>query len=592
MTASSPHRRGLVRRFYTMFVRPYLGLQVEIGFCLLVGVVLGVVDPLILRAILDRALGDGDASLLWPLTALLVVVFVFRALFRILATWLYSYSGLRILFDLRQRAFDQAQRLSPYAYRGERLGDILSRLTSDVDVLQQAAAHTAVNAASDALTILCITALLVWLDPALTALMLVAFPLMLVLVARINRRIREESGRARSAYGGMFAFLQERLNGIRLVQELTREKAESRGLVRASRGVIASNLRLSMLGSTQVALADLVNTASFVIIFLAGGMRVLSGALTVGSLVAYYTLASRLYKPLSGLIEVNVQVQVARASLARIFELLDRQPDVREDRAARAPARRHGALAMEGVGVVWADGTRGLRGVCLDVEPGQMVALVGPSGAGKSTLAALLSRLIDPAQGEIRLDGVDLRRWPLRDLRAAVGLVPQETQLFHDTLGANLRLARRRATDAELLDALEVAGLAELVASSPLGLDTVVGEQGLRLSGGERQRIALARVLLKDPAFYVLDEATSALDPRTERQVLDRLRARLRGRSLLIIAHRLTSLIDADRIYVLSEGRIVESGAHRELYESGGLYQRLFDEQMRVGMVGAGTQEA
>jgi ABC-type multidrug transport system fused ATPase/permease subunit len=222
-----------------------------------------------------------------------------------------------------------------------------------------------------------------------------------------------------------------------------------------------------------------------------------------------------------------------------------------------------------------------LSGVDLEISPGQVVALVGRTGSGKSTIAAMLSRYIDATEGEIQIDGVSVRRWPLRDLRAAVGLVPQETQLFHDTLAANLRLARRRATDAELLDALEVAGLAAFVRELPQGLDTTVGEQGLRLSGGERQRIALARVLLKEPFLFVLDEATSALDPQTERIVLDRFRARVRGRSVLIIGHRLTSLTDVDRIFVLEAGRIVESGVHVELYQARGLYRRLYDDQLR-----------
>lgn len=585
MKAAEAHRRGLVRRFYTTFVSPYLGLQAEIAFCLVVGVVLGLVDPLILRAIIDRVLGDADRQALLPLTGLLVVVFVFRAAFRILSTWLYSYSGLRILCDVRQKAFEHAQRQTPYFFRGERLGEILSRLTSDVDVLQQAAAHTAVNAASDALTLAGIAALLCWLDPMLTALMALAYPILLVAIARVNRGLREEGSRAREAYGGMLAFIEERLGAIRLVQEFTREKAEARGHLRASRPVIQSNMRLSMMGSMQVALADLVNTACFVIIFAAGGMRVLSGTLSVGGLVAYYTLASRLYKPLTGLIEVNVQLQVARASLARLFDLFDRPPDVTDHPSAKAPSRIHGEVSMSGVGLVWDAGARVLRGLDLEIARGQVVALVGRSGCGKSTVAAMLSRHIDPTEGEVLVDGVTVRRWPLRELRAAVGVVPQETQLFHDTLAANLRLARRRASDEELLDALDVAGMAEFVKAQPQGLGMMVGEQGLRLSGGERQRIALARVLLKDPRLYVLDEATSALDPQTERIVLDRFLRRVRGRSVLLIAHRITSLTDADRIFVLDDGRIVESGTHAELYLGGGLYRRLYDDQVRHGLV-------
>ncbi len=581
MRRSDPHRRGLVRRFFADFVRPYLGLQVEIGICLVAGVVLGLVDPLVLRAIIDRALGDGDRQALLLLTGVLALVLAFRIGFRLLSTWLYSYSGLRILFDLRSRMFGHVERLSPYFFRGERFGDILSRLTSDIDVLQQAAAHTVVNAASDALTVLGILALLLWLDPVLTAGLLLAYPLLLILLARVNRDIRDEGRRAREAYGGLFAFLEERLTGMRLVQEHLREKAEARAHVRVSRPLIRSNLALSMFGAWQVALADLVNTGAFVLVFLAGGARVLAGALSVGSLVAYYTLATRLLRPISGLIEVNVDIQVARAALARIFEMLDLVPQIREEAGAEVPPVVRGEIALTDVGLTWPDGTRALESVSLSIAAGGVVALVGPSGGGKSTLAALLPRYLDPMTGRIEVDGIDVRRWPLRDLRRAVGLVPQETQVFHDTLEANLRLACPAVPAARLFEAIEIAGLGEFVRSIPEGLATTVGEHGLRLSGGERQRLALARALLKDPAVYVLDEATSALDPRTERQVLSRFLDRVRGATVILIAHRLTSLVGVDRLFVIAEGGIAGSGTHEELYRAGGLYRELYDDQLR-----------
>ncbi len=583
MKPADPHQRGLIRRFYFTFVWPYLGLQVEIGVCLLVTVVLGLVDPLVLRAIIDRALGDGDRSALLALTALLAVVFLFRAGFRLISTWLYSYSGLRILFDVRSRLYAQVERLSPYFFRGERLGDILARLTSDVDVLQQAASHTVVNAASDALTVAGILALLLWLDPLLTLALVAAYPLILLFLARVNRRLREEGARAREAYGSLFTFFEERLAGIRLVQEFRREKAEERRHVRVSRPVIESNLLLSLISALQVTLVDTINTTAFILVFLVGGTRVLAGALSVGSLVAYYTLAARLFRPISGLIEINVDLQVARASLARIYELIDTQTEVTEEPGARAPERKRGAVSLRRVDLTWPDGTRVLDGVSLDILPGQVVALVGPSGCGKSTLAALLPRFIDPSRGEVIVDGLDARRWPLGDLRSVVGLVPQETQLFHDTLAGNLRLARPKATEAELQEALEIAGLGDFLATLPEGLETLVGEQGLRLSGGERQRLALARALLKDPLVYVLDEATSALDPRTEREVVGRFLERARGRTVLIIAHRLTSLVDVDCIFVLHDGLIRETGTHADLCQAGGLYRRLYDDQLRHG---------
>jgi ABC-type multidrug transport system fused ATPase/permease subunit len=224
-----------------------------------------------------------------------------------------------------------------------------------------------------------------------------------------------------------------------------------------------------------------------------------------------------------------------------------------------------------------------LKGVDLAIPAGSVVALVGPSGGGKSTFAALLPRYLDAHSGEVTVDGRDVRSWPLKELRRNIGLVPQETQLFHDALEANLRRASRRATGAQMMEALEIAELGEFVRSIPEGLGTVVGEQGLRLSGGERQRLAIARVLLKAPMVYVLDEATSALDPRTERQVLARFLDRVRGRTVVLIAHRLTSLVGVDRIFVLSEGAIVASGTHEDLYRAGGLYRRLYDDQMRAG---------
>jgi ABC-type multidrug transport system fused ATPase/permease subunit len=240
-----------------------------------------------------------------------------------------------------------------------------------------------------------------------------------------------------------------------------------------------------------------------------------------------------------------------------------------------------GSVEVEAVSLRWPDGTPGLEEVTLRADPGETIALVGPSGGGKSTLAALLTRALDPDRGSIRIDGLDLREWKLGALRRSVGLVPQETQLFHETLAANLRMACPGASDARLVEALESAGLSGFLAGLSEGLETVVGEHGLRLSGGERQRLALARALLKEPAIHVLDEATSALDPRTERTVLERFFRETAGRTVLLIAHRLTSLTGVDRIYVLHEGRVVERGTHDELYAPGGHYRSLYDHQLR-----------
>lgn len=572
--------RALLGRFFREFLRPYWALQVEIGACFLVGVLLTIADPLLLRVIIDRALGDGDGSLLALLILVLLGVLAFRVAFRLIGVWLTSYSGLRVLFDLRQRAFEHVQSLSPYYFRGERFGDVLARVTTDVDVLHNAAAQTLVNAAQDSLLLFGILAALVWLDPGLALLLVLLVPVLLVALRSINRRLRREGHAARGAIGALYAFLEERLGAVRLVQEHRREKAEAVAHVRVSRPWIRHNLRLSLFGAIQVSIADLATTGALMLVFLWGGLRAIRGEISLGSLVAFYTLAARIYRPVSGLVDLNIDLQVAIASLRRVFALLDVEPQVREAPDATVPAAVRGAVQVAGAGLVL-DGQRILRDVGLTIAPGEVVGLVGPSGSGKSTLAALLSRTLDPSEGTVALDGLDLRRWKLSRLRDAVGLVPQETQLFHDTLEANLRFARPDATRAELLDVLRAVQLEALVERLPEGLETPLGEGGMRLSGGERQRLALARALLKHPAFLILDEATSALDPLTERLVLERFLARLAGSTVLLVAHRLTTLTDVDRIFVLDQGRLVEHGTHPELMTRSGLYRTLFDEQLR-----------
>ncbi|MEN8007978.1 MAG: ABC transporter ATP-binding protein [Candidatus Krumholzibacteriota bacterium] len=569
--------RGLVRRFFRERVRPYLGLQVEIGFCMVALVVLELVDPLILKAIIDRALGDGDRGLLILLAGLLALIMVFRIGFRIISVWLYSYSGLRILYDFRQKVFEHIEKLSPYTLRADRSGDTLSRLTSDIDLLQRAAANTFVKAIQDVLTIAGLLAVLFWLDARMALLLLIVYPLLIILLRWINGRVRREGMRARVAMGGLYSFLEERLGAIRLIQEHRREKAEARAHLRASRPVISSNLALSVWASGQISLADVMTTAAFVLVFLVGGFKVLGGNMSLGTLVAFYTLATRLYRPLSQLIDINVDLQVARASLTRVYELLDREPEIQNHPEAMPLETGGGGVELRGVGLTWPDGTIALRDVDLVVHPGQRVALVGPSGGGKSTMAALMARYLDPHRGDVRIDGQDLRRATLDSVRRTVGLVPQETQLYHDSLRANLQLARPRATDEELMAVLKGASLEEFLDGLPEGLDTVVGEEGMRLSGGERQRLALARAMLKAPAIHILDEATSALDARTEREVLHRFFEAARDRTVIMIAHRLSTVMDADLIVVMSGGRIAATGTHADLLTMNGLYRELHD---------------
>ncbi|MBI5433221.1 MAG: ABC transporter ATP-binding protein [Planctomycetes bacterium] len=573
---------GLFRRFLREHVAPYWLLQAEIFVCVAVQVVLELVDPLILRAVIDRAIGDGDMELLGWLVALLLGTLVFRVAFRIVSTWLYSYGGLRVLFDFRRRAYERVQSLSPYYLRGERYGDVLARLTSDVDVLQRAAVYTVVQSVQHALVIVGIWTVLLILDAQLAGVLALVYPALALGLWLLNRHLRVESDAARDSVGKLYDFLEERLGAVRLIQEYRRERAQVKRFVRVSRPWIRSNLRLSIFASMQVSLADVMLAIAPIVVFLFGGARVLEGTLSIGTLIAFYTLAARLHRPVSLLIDVNIELQTARSALRRVYHLIDLEPWIRELPDATAPERISGRLDFEDLDFRW-ESAQILHSITTSIAPGERVAVVGSSGSGKSTLAALAARFLDPTRGGVKLDGLDLRRWRLADLRRTIGVVPQEAQLFHDSLRANLLLAAPHATEAELRDVLETMQLGAFLAGLPEGLETQVGEAGLRLSGGERQRLALARALLANPRVLILDEATSALDPRTERLVLDALEKRLAGRTLVMIAHRLTSVQACDRILVLSEGRLVESGTHDALYARGGTYRELYDEQLRRG---------
>ncbi|MCC7011664.1 MAG: ABC transporter ATP-binding protein [Planctomycetes bacterium] len=580
MNENSPPDVGVFRRFLREHVAPYWLLQAEIVICVGVQVALEIADPLILRAIIDRALGDGDMELLAWLVGLLLGTLLFRVAFRIVSAWLYSYGGLRVLFDFRRRAYERVQSLSPYFLRGERCGDMLARLTSDVDVLQRAAVYTVVQGLQHVLVILGVGCVLVVLDARLAGILALVYPALVLALWMLNRNLRRESDASRTAIGALYDFLQERLNSVRLIQEFRRERAQAKRFVRVSRPWMRSNLRLSVFSSLQMSLADVMLAIAPITVFFFGGARVLDGSLSVGTLVAFYTLAARLHRPVSLLIDINIELQTARSALRRVYQVIDLEPWIRELPDASAPPRIEGALEFERVDFRW-DTTPILHQVCARIAPGERIAIVGASGSGKSTLAALAARFLDPSSGVVRIDGVDVRRWKIADLRRAVGVVPQEAQLFHDTLRENLRLAAPRASDAELSEALEAMQLGPFLAALPEGLDTQVGEAGLRLSGGERQRLALARAVLAEPRVLILDEATSALDPRTERCVLDALVQRHRGRTMVMIAHRLTSIQDCDRILVMSEGRLIESGTHAQLHAARGVYRELYDEQGR-----------
>ncbi|MBV9440611.1 MAG: ABC transporter ATP-binding protein, partial [Candidatus Eremiobacteraeota bacterium] len=373
------------------------------------------------------------------------------------------------------------------------------------------------------------------------------------------------------------------ISGITLIKSFVREQFERARFYRVGTDLMALEIRLAMVGRWFLAAIVAMVVIGPAVVWLAGSWLAIHGAVTVGTIVAFVAFLGRLYGPASTLAGVQVQVVSALAVFERIFQYLDMEPEGAERPGAIALHDVRGEIAFEDVGFSYTPERVALDGVSFRIPPGRMAAFVGPSGAGKTTITLLVPRFYDPQSGTIRVDGRDIRDVTLASLRENVGIVTQETYLFHDTIGANLRYARPEATAAELVAAARAANIHDFVASLPAGYDTVVGERGHKLSGGERQRLAIARVLLKNPRILILDEATSALDSANEAAIQAALVPLMEGRTSLVIAHRLSTILNADVIFVVEGGRIVEAGSHRELLARDGAYARLYWKQFRDG---------
>ncbi len=600
--------RGTLARIWR-FMRPYRRRLSGYLLALVASAVIGSVPPLMVRALVDdltsrhRSVHEIDI-LAAGMVGLALVVTAFSLLNR----WLGSWIGERIIYDLRTRLFDHVQRMPVAFFTRTQTGSLMSRLTTDV-LDAQNAVGTAASVVSDVMTLGATLVPMFVLSPAITGLALVVLPPFVVMDRVMAGRIARLSRLRMQLNADMSATMSERFNvaGALLVKLFGRPGAESAQFSRRAARVRDSGVRLALLSRYLFAALALVGAVGTAAVYWLGGREALTGSLSVGTVVALATYVTRLYSPLTDLASSRVDLLGAVVSFDRVFEVLDTPPAVADRPGAvaldtvagrveasgvwfRYPAARDVSVASleasaehvaEGLGSE--PGAWVLRDVSFVAEPGTMTALVGPTGAGKTTLSQLVPRLYDAGAGSLTLDGHDVRDVTLASLAAAVGVVTQDAHLFHDTIAANLRYARPSATDEELVAACAAARIHDLIASLPEGYDTVVGERGYRLSGGEKQRLAIARVLLKDPAVVILDEATAHLDSETELLVQQALAAALAGRTSIVIAHRLSTIQAADQILVLDGGRIVARGTHESLVASGGLYADLYHTQYLRG---------
>ncbi|QLQ36252.2 ABC transporter ATP-binding protein [Micromonospora robiginosa] len=542
--------------------------------------IIAMASPFLLRTVIDRALPDRDLTLLAWLVAAMVAVAAVTAVLGVAQTWISTRVGQEVMHRLRTDVFAHLQRQSIGFFVRTRTGEVQSRITNDIGGMQSVVTSTATSIAANLTTVVATVVAMLALSWRLTLVSLVVLPPALWLTRRVARLRREITARRQRELADLTVTIEEGLSvsGVRLAKTLGTGTALVDRFTTSSARLVDLELRSELAGRWRMAAMTVVFAAIPAVIYLGAGLPGTAGTLTIGTLVAFTALQGNLFRPLMGLLNVGVTLTASLALFARIFEYLDLPVEVAEPArpATLDPATVRGHLRVEDVTFSYpGSDTAALAGVSLDVPAGTSLALVGETGSGKSTLAALLSRLHDPDAGRITIDGVDLRDLRLADLAAVVGVVSQETYLLHATVRDNLRYARPDATDADIEAAARAARIHHVIAALPDGYDTMVGSRGHRFSGGEQQRLAIARTLLRDPRILILDEATSALDTETERAVQRALDELARGRTVVTIAHRLSTVRDADRIAVLDHGRIIESGTHQSLLTHQGRYATL-----------------
>ncbi|HEX5561008.1 MAG TPA: ABC transporter ATP-binding protein [Nocardioidaceae bacterium] len=593
---------GTVRRVVG-FATPH---RVPIAVFLALTVVdaaLVVVTPLLVKRIIDDGIMRHDTRLVIVLAAAAAGVAVLDAGLGVAMGWLSSRIGEGLIYDLRTSVFAHVQRMSLAFFTRTQTGALVSRLNNDVIGAQRAFTSTLSQTVSNVISVLVVGIAMVTLSWQVTLLCLLTFPILLLASRWVGNRLVGLTRDQMQGNADLGNSMTERFNvgGAMLLKLFGRRDEEDRQFAVKAAVVRDLGVRIAVITRVFGATLMLVPALATALVYGVGGALVISGALTVGTLLALATLLLRLLGPLQGLSNVRVDVMTALVSFERVFEVLDLPSMVNEDPGAVALSADAGRVEFEHVAfrypradevslasletvarVESRDNGLVLSDVSFTALPGQMVALVGPSGAGKTTITHLVARLYDVTSGSVRVDGHDVRQVTLQSLEDAVGYVTQDAHMFHDTIRANLRYARPGAGDQELWDALDAAQVGALVRSLPDGLDTVVGDRGYRLSGGERQRLAIARLLLKAPSIVVLDEATAHLDSESEVAVQRALDRALEGRTSLVIAHRLSTVRNADLILVVADGRIVASGTHAELLQQGGLYADLYATQFAV----------
>lgn len=603
------------------YALPYKKQIIGMLVLILLTAALGLISPLILRELIDRTLPEKDLDKLVLLSLALLIVPITSGGLRIIQRRLNAIVGEGVIYDLRVALYERLQRMSLHFFKHTRLGELISRLNNDVIGAQNAISNTIVNLVTNVIQTIAILIVLFTLEWRLTLVSIVIMPLFLIVTKRLANVLREIARRAMDLNARMNAMMNETLNigGAILVKLFGRQKTEVERFEQRAGQVRDIGIRRAVIGVSFFVIMGLVSAIGTALVYGLGGYLVIKDALTIGTIVAFGAYLTSLYTSLEGLANTPVEFATSMVSFERVFEVIDLPDDIPvkpdavvlkdikgelifdnvcfkydDDSGGLSDVRRFGRA--DNVAAVLSDQEEteekaqedenqtqarvtALENISFSAKPGELIALVGPSGAGKTTLTYLIPRLYDPNEGRVIIDGHDLRDVTLDSLSDQIGMVTQETYLFHDTIRTNLSYAHLDASLEDLEKAARAANIHDFIMRLPNGYDTIVGERGYRLSGGEKQRIALARVILKDPRILVLDEATSHLDSESEALIQEALKRVMAGRTSIVIAHRLSTILAADQILVIDRGKILESGTHNELLKLNGLYAHLYHTQ-------------
>ncbi|NMC14516.1 MAG: ABC transporter ATP-binding protein [Chloroflexi bacterium] len=607
------------------FAYPYRGLIVIMLFLILMNTMLTLLTPLILRDLIDNSIPSGNINRLIALALALLFVPIIAGGFSISQRRINARIGEGVIYDLRLALYARLQRMSLRFFTNTKVGELMSRLNNDVIGAQNAISSTIVGIITQIIQAIAVLAVMLTLEWRLTVISVVILPLFIFAARSLGTRLRDMARKQMEANARMNAMMNETLNigGALLVKLFGRRQLEIERFSQRAAQVRDLGVDRAFAGSIFIAIIGLISAVGTALVYGLGGYFVIKGAFTIGTIVAFGAYLSSLYSALQGLSNAPVEFATSMVSFERVFEVIDLPLDIPEKTNAIALKDIRGEIVFDNVSFRYETGDEILlsdvhrygsmdsvtavlsgaqpdeegeeitlrsqaRNVALEeisfrAEPGKLIALVGPSGAGKTTLTYLIPRLYDVNSGSIRIDGIDLRDLTLESLSAQIGMVTQETYLFHDTIRTNLQYAKLDATQEELEEACRIANIHNFIQGLPDQYDTIVGERGYRLSGGEKQRIALARVILKNPRILVLDEATSSLDSESEALIQSALNNVMAQRTSIVIAHRLSTILAADLILVMDRGKIVESGNHAELLAQGGLYAHLYETQFRKG---------